>query len=456
MFTDISERLVYNPPMLGYGIAVADVNGDGRFEFFVAGFGFPNRVLAWDGANLIDWFDPVLAASDRRAIGVGAGDIDGDGREEIYVLNTDTFRGVKRFGDNLFAFRDGAWSDLFQLPANYDNVNLVAGRSVCVTDRFGSGRYGFVVANYGGPFRLYETNGGGELHDEARDAGIAKVTGGRALVSLPLVSPPGRMDIFAANEGGANFLFVNNGDGTYTDHAAELGLCDASENGRGIAVFDADHNGKFDLCVGNWQGEHRLFLQTLLGGFMDAAPPEMARPSSVRTVICADFDNDGYEEIFFNNIGERNRLFAWRGNGWERVPIGDAEEAVEPGTGAAVCDIDGDGRLELLVSRGEQGARPLALYRADGGAGNAWLRVLPLTRFGAPARGAVVTLTTRARVQRRAIDAGSGYLCQMEPVAHFGLGAETEVESVTVVFPGGAVAVVERPASRQTLRVAHP
>ncbi len=452
MFTDISDLFVYNPPMLGYGVAVCDVVGDGRFAFFVAGFGFPNRVLVWDGNRIVDKYDPVLAAGGRQAIGVAAGDIDGDGREEIYVLNTDTFLGAKRFGDNLFAFRDGAWHDLFTNPANHNSVNLVAGRSVCATDRFGTGKYGFVVANYGGPFRLYETNGLDELHDAASDAGIARVTGGRALVSCPLVSPPGIMDIFAANENGANFLFVNNGDGTYTDRAEELGVADPHENGRGIAVLDADNNGKFDLCVGNWQGQHRLFLQTLLG-FMDAAPPEMARPLTVRTVIAADFDNDGTEELFFNAIGERNRLFAYRNGAWERVSIGDAEEAADLGTGAAVADIDNDGRLELLIAHGEQGAEPLSLYKPAPN-DNGYLRVHPVTRHGAPARGAVVILQTPTRIQRRVIDAGSGYLCQMEPVAHFGLGTETVVESVMVIFPGGETVIVERPAIRQTLCVA--
>lgn len=455
MFTDVSDLFVYNPPMLGYGVAVSDVDGDGRFEFIVAGFGFPNRVLAWDGQRLVDRYDPLIAASNRQAIGVAAADMDGDGREEIYVLNTDSFLGAKRFGDNLFAFRDGVWHDLFMHPTNHHSLNLVAGRSVCATDRFGTGRYSFVVANYGGPFRLYETNGMDELHDAAEDAGIALITGGRALVSLPLVSPPGTMDIFAANENGANFLFVNNGDGTYTNQAEELGLADPHENGRGIAVFDADNNGKFDLCVGNWQGEHRLFLQTLLGGFMDAATSEMARPSTVRTVIAADFDNDGHEEIFFNNIGERNRLFAWRNGEWQRVSIGEAEEAGDLGTGAAVADIDGDGLLELLISHGEQGAQPLTLYKPVA-TDNAYLRVLPLTKGGAPARGAIVTLQTRTRIQRRVIDSGSGYLCQMEPVAHFGLGTETEVESISVVFPGGTTVTVDQPQARQTLRIPHP
>ena len=82
-----------------------------------------------------------------------------------------------------------------------------------------------------------------------------------------------------------------------------------------------------------WQGPHRLFLKAGAGpvggasslgftgaspeegGYRDAAPPSMALPSRVRTVIAADFDNDGFEELFFNNIGQPNRLFKQVGGG---------------------------------------------------------------------------------------------------------------------------------------------
>src|SRR5690606_524450 len=100
-----------------------------------------------------------------------AGDVDGDGREEIYVLNTDTFAGPKRVGDRLFSWHDGHWVDLFCLPENRRMLNVTAGRSVACIDRCGTGRYGFVVANYGGPFRLYELDQG-RLADLAPLAGI--------------------------------------------------------------------------------------------------------------------------------------------------------------------------------------------------------------------------------------------------------------------------------------------
>ena len=461
VFIDRSDLIWHNLPALCYGIAVTDFDGDGAFEWFVTGFGFPNRVLAWEGGVLVDRFDRTVAASERQAIGVAAADIDGDGREELYVLNTDTFAGVKQYGDHLFAWRaaadgSGRWYDLFDRAGNGPVANRHAGRSVCALDRFGSGRYGLLVANYGGPMRLYETAGLDQLDDAAPDAGLNYITGGRALVSLPLVSAPGRMDVFAGNENSPNFLFVSQGDGTFDEEADALGVADAGEHARGVAVLDADGNGRFDLCVGNWQGESRLFLQSPMGGFLDAATQEMARPCAVRSVIAADFDNDGYEELFFNVFGEPNRLFAFRAGEWRRVPLGDAAEPDGLGTGAAVADLDGDGRLELLIAHGESAPEPLSLYHSAEGVENDYLRVLPLTRAGAPARGALVVLTTPARVQRRVIDAGSGYLCQMEPVAHFGLGIGATVERVDIVWPGGATATIENPVLRQTIRVPHP
>merc|ERR1712232_578114 len=153
--------------------------------------------------------------------------------------------------------------------------------------------------------------------------------------------------------------------------------------------------------------------------FIDKAPVNMSVPSPVRTVIVADFDNDGYEEIFWNNIPGANRLFRKLPTDadWISIKIGDALEANGYGTGAAVGDFDGDGVLELVIAHGESASQPLSYFRPKGGVGNHYLRVLPLTPFGAPARGAKVTLVAGARSQIRVIDAGSAYLCQMEPVA---------------------------------------
>ncbi|QPC84314.1 CRTAC1 family protein [Phototrophicus methaneseepsis] len=452
MFIDRSALLQGNSERLHYGICVTDIDGDGHFEWFVAGFGVPNRAYKWTGQDYQDIAPRTLADARRQALGLAACDIDANGREEIYVLNTDTFGGAKRFADRLFAYGD-SWVDLFELPQNKDALNLTSGRSVVAIDRNGNGLYGLFVANYGGPMRLYELDDDGILRDVAPEAGLDLVTGGRGLVALPIVS--NRMDIFAGNEHGPNFLFRNKGDGTFEEIAAQLGIGDPFEHVRGIAVLDTNSDGRFDLVYGNWEGPHRMFVQSTDGIWDDIAPPEMAQPSRIRTVIAADFDNDGYEELFFNNIGEPNRLFALRDGDWESIPIGDALEPDGLGTGAAVADTDGDGRLELLIAHGESSPQPLSLYHTVPNL-NHYLRVLPLTRYGAPARGAIVMLQTSTRIQRRAIDAGSGYLCQMEPVAHFGLGQEMAVERVIVHWPDGRTYQVDNPLIDQLLRVPYP
>ena len=301
-------------------------------------------------------------------------------------------------------------------------------------------------------FELSEEEG---LRDVGQEAGINLTTGGRGLVSLPRPEPG--MHLFAGNEGGANFLFLNRG-GVFEDVAARVGVSDPRETVRGVATLDVNEDGLFDLVYGNWEGPHRLFIAQMpdSDGFVryeDQTPEAMQRPSKIRTVIAADFDNDGYEELFFNNIGEPNRLFRRDGEGWIQVELSAALEPTGLGTGAAVVDSDEDGILELWVAHGESGAQPLSLYRW-GQRGHHWLRIAPLTPSGAPARGALVTLyQADGRVQRRVIDAGSGYLCQMEPVAHFGLGEVDQVERVVVEWVSGARYEINQPAVDQLLRV---
>ena len=447
MFHSISHLIADNRPTAAYGAAVFDLDRDGAFEVAVSGFAGPNRFLKWAGGRFIDLKNETLGDEHRQAIGLAAADFDGDGDEELYVLNSDTFAGLKLFSDRLFDFDGERWRDLFIAAGDPDLLNMTAGRSVCGVDRLGSGRYGFFVANYGGPMRLYELTEDGQIVDVAPYAGLDQVTGGRSLLSFPFA---GRyMDIICGNEGGPNFVFRNRGDGTFEEIAAELGLNDPHEHARGLAPIwlpdSSSEGGAFGLVLGNWEGPHRIYQRQNDGTYRDIAPPDFAIPSRIRTVVVADFDNDGVEEIFLNNIGQPNRLFALRHGEWTEIDCGDAREPDGLGTGATVGDLNHDGRLELLICHGESARQPLGLYQPSASE-NHYLRVRPKTAEGAPARGALVTLHAGGKVQRRAIDAGSGYLCQTEPVAHFGLGATDRVDRVEVTFPTGRTVAVTDPA----------
>lgn len=481
MFQDFSHLLTTNPTQRNYGVSVTDIDDDGGFEFVVAGFGSANQAFKWNPStgNFVDIALGKTSLQDPSgmAIGLAACDVDGDGFEELYILNTDSYSGQTQTSDKLLD-RDsqGTYSDMLK------GANYVAGRSCVCLDRHGSGRYGVFVANYGGPMRLYELpEGGVDVQDMAAAAGVDKTTGGRALIAGPLVT--NRMDVFANNEGlsggrrlrtdGANtssrrlshrlnFLFASDGKGNFDDIAAEVGLLDDSQTGRGTALIDSNNDGLLDIVYGNWNGPHRLYVQQRGADncprFIDMAPQAMATASPIRTVIVADFDNDGYEEIFWNNIPGANRLFRRTpaDSDWTQVKIGDALEENGYGTGAAVGDFDQDGQLELVVAHGESASQPLSYFRPLIGSNNHWFRVLPLTSQGAPARGARVSLLAGGRTQTRVIDAGSGYLCQMEPVAHFGLGNLTDVHSITVTWPDGAEHVIRNPGIDRLLRVSRP
>ena len=433
-FKNITNLIENNTDRLSYGVSVADINNDSKFEFIVAGFRYPNLALGFrDGflKNLIN--NSIFSDEKRSTIGVASCDIDQDGMEETYFLNTDTYSGEKKYSDRLLNFKKEI-TDLFELPKNQKNLNLTAGRSVVCVDRNGDGKYGFYVANYGGPTRFYELNND-LIRDIAPDLKIDKITGGRAVVAGHILG--NKMDIFAANERGPNFLYFNDKDQFY-NVSTEYNTDDVLQNGRGTTLSDFLYRGSLDIINGNWEGFHRIFVNNETT-FNDMASKEFRIPSRIRTIISADFDNDGYDEIFMNNIGEPNKLFKILENGKIiQIKISNALEKNGLGTGAAVADIDNDGIIELLISHGESGPQPLSLFKSNI-KNKKFLRIAPKTTYGAPARGATVILVTNKRKHAKTIDAGSGYLCQMEPVAHYGFRKNEIIKNVIIKWTDGSI-----------------
>ena len=438
-FEDITNQIVDNPKRLSYGVSVTDVNKDGNFDFIVTGFGYLNLALSYDKGKLINIVNQKKFSDEfRRTIGVAACDIDKDGYEEIYFLNTDTYSGTKKYSDRLIDLEKDKYIDLFEIEKNQRDLNLTAGRSVVCVDRKGDGNYGVYVANYGGPTRFYEY-ADDTIVDKSVQLNLAKITGGRAVVAGHIISD--KIDVFAANERGANFLYKNN-NGKFLDVANEYRIEDLLQNGRGTALSDIYYRGRLDILNGNWGGFHRAYVLKE-NKFEDIAKPPFDEPSRIRTIISADFDNDGYDEVFMNNIGEPNKLFKILENGViEQIPLDVGLEPDGYGTGAAVADIDNDGILELLVSHGESFDQPLSLYKAKIGSNRKYLRVKPLNKYGAPARGATVTLISNLRKHSKTIDSGSGYLCQMEPVAHYGIRENEKNIKIQIKWTNGKTETV--------------
>lgn len=442
MFRDESRLIARQQAGHYGGLAVADIDGDGRFEFIVAGR--PNRVLKWSDGRLRDVTPRSLADPAHSTLSIAAADIDGDGSEELYVVSE------SGSADRLFD-RDvnGHWSDLLSRPENRAVQSLAATHPAAI-DRRGAGRYAFAVASAGQPLRLLELGPHGALVDLAPSLEL-NAAGVHSVLAAPLLSD--HTDLFCSVEHGPNLLFRNRGNGAFEECGTRLNLADAAEHSNCAVAVDAGGDGRLVLGLCNQEGPHRLFQRQGEGAWRDRATPAFALPSAAETLLAADFDNDGHDEILFNNRGQPNRLFRLGG---EIVMIdpGPAAEAERFGTGAAVADIDGDGVLELLIAHADV-SPALTLYKSPLAAGHGWLRVLPQTRFGAPARGAAVRAEIGGQTRVKVIDGGSG-LCQMEPVAHFGLGRETRVDRVTVTWPDGSSLSFRDPDLNSTYVVPYP
>ena len=473
MFRDRSELVAGSDPIRGYGVAVTP--GREGPLVFVAGYGESNRLYTRDGDRLVDTACGIVADGDRHGMGVCAADVDADGCEEVYIHNCASYAGHTADSDLLLNRLEAdryRWTDTFALPVNADRLNFRAGRSVAALDRLGTGRYGIAIASYGAPIAFYELGDDGEASDMAPAVGLDVADGCRSLLPGPIVSDG--VDLFVGVEEGPNRLFRNR-DGRYVPVEIDRPLADPDGDTRAVALLDDGES--FAVVLGNWEGTSRLFRRSPDGAFVDVAPEALSNARSVRSVVAADFDNDGREELFCNQFGEPNRLLErvdtdddgenpgsrrresvgelHGDTRWRPVDVGDAAESDWFGTGAVAADLDDDGVLELLVVHGEVAAQPITVFAVPNAADNGWLRVRPTTVHGAPARGAVVSLETTDGPQRRVIDAGSGYLSQSEPVAHFGLGRATPTR-VTVRWPDGRERTIERLSADSEIAVSHP
>ncbi|MEJ7618321.1 MAG: CRTAC1 family protein [Pyrinomonadaceae bacterium] len=431
-FTDVSAQAGVGRVSYGMGVAVGDYDNDGDVDLYVTNFGA--NILYRNNGNgtFTDATREANAEHARWSTSAAFVDYDGDNDLDLFV-------------------------------ANYVDFTVKANKK-CSTPT-GEPDYCAPAAYRPLPSKLFRNEGNGKFSDATQASDIGSAFGPALGVVCADVNGDQLVDIYVANDGAANLLWMNKGDGTFAENALMAGAAYSADGvaraGMGVTAGDIDNDADEDLLVTNLTKEgSTLLLNDHRGSFEDASRAyNLNQPSFLSTgfgVGWFDYDNDGWLDLFAANgavtllpalrgtpypYHQRNQLFHNEGAGKAfretTTSAGPAFRLSEVGRGTAFGDVDNDGDVDVLVANNNGPAR---LLLNQIGSRSHWLGVrLEAVRGNRRAIGAQVAVIKKNRqtLWRRVRTDGS-YLSASDDRVYFGLGAaEPELEGVVVRWPGG-------------------
>jgi hypothetical protein len=434
-FTDVTEQSGIDVRSYGMGVAVGDFNNDGWVDIYRTGLG-GSVMLRNNGDGTFTDVTKQTGTENRGGWGVSAAFVDYD--------------------------RDG-WLDLFvgnyliySLEADVHCLSVSGQRDYCPPNSYRAQ-----------PSRLYRNRGNGTFVDVTAKALVGGAYGPALGVSTADFNGDGWIDIYVANDGQPNQLWINQHDGTFKDtgflSGSAVNGAGNAEASMGVDAGDFDNDGDEDLFITNWLDQMNiLYVNDGSGNFEDRkAASGLGPPSLAKTgfgTAWFDFDNDGWLDLFVANGGVAtieglarakdpfplrmtNQLYRNLRNGrFEDVSdrAGAAFKLSEVSRGAAFGDVDNDGDTDVLVGNA---AGRIRLLINNVGSRSHWLGLrlvggrAPRDMLGARvaiARAGQPTLHRRAR-------ADGSYASANDPRVLVGLGASGEAPHVRVAWPSGRV-----------------
>ncbi len=430
---DVTGTAGLPPAVYGMGAATGDVDGDGDVDLYVTAFG-PNRLLVNRGDGTFRDATAEAGADDPRwSVAATFFDFDRDGDLDLYV-------------------------------GNYLDYTLATDK-VCL-DAAGARDYCGPAAYLGVSDRLLANRGDGVFEDVSAASGLG-ARRGRGLGALAAdLDGDGWPDLYVANDGEPNFLWVNRRDGTFEDRAPLAG-CAVDADGRpqasmGVDAGDYDRDGDLDLFMTHLAGEaNTLYRNDGELGFTDVSRAAgLAAPSLPLTGFGTgwrDFDGDGRLDLLVANgavktigalaragdpypLHQEKLLFRGLAGGrFEEVSAvaGEVFALSEVGRGVAFGDVDNDGDVDALVVNNNGPAR---LLENRSGAGRRWLGAGFHGAGAVRAVGARLAVRTSAgESQVRRIATDGSYAAAGDPRVAFGLGSEPGPVTLRVELPGERV-----------------
>jgi hypothetical protein len=315
---------------------------------------------------------------------------------------------------------------------------------------------------------LYRNTGRGAFENVSAASGVGAHRGNGLGVAVSDVDDDGWADVFVANDSMPNFLFRNRRNGTFEEIGGRAGVAVSADGkakaGMGTAFADVAGTGRPGLIVTNHETEmHSLFVNTGNGLFSDitlrSGVGPATRPFVGFGVAFLDYDNDGDLDIAIANghvMANAGQLRAGAKYAQRNLLLrntagrfADRKAAAGPGfapemvsRGLAAGDIDNDGDVDLLVTN-NGGEANLLLNDGGHAGGHALLVRLVGEKSNRSAIGARLILTAGGRRLVREVQSGSSYLAQNDLRVHFGLGQAPRAERLEIRWPGGATETID-------------
>jgi hypothetical protein len=434
-YADVTDKAGVGYPGWGMGAAVGDYDNDGWDDLYVTCFG-PDRLFRNQGdGTFVDVTAKAGVSDPRWSTGAAFGDYDNDGRLDLFVANY-----VEMRLDGLPEFGKGKTCQFQGLAVQCGPRGLPgAGDS------------------------LFRNNGDGTFSDVSVRAGVQDTAGRYGMgVAWCDFNDDGRVDLYVANDTGPNYLYRNNGNGTFTDVGLASGTA-LSENGAaqasmGVAIGDYDHRGRWNILVTNFSDEYNtLYRHEKDFVFADASYATQTAKASLPYVGWGagffDYDNDGWLDLLVVNghvypqveraglstaYRQPKLLYRNRRDGTFADAGREAGPAIahpEVGRGAAFGDLDNDGDVDVVI--GNLDGAPTVLRNEGGSRNNSLTIDLAGGASNRSAFGARVRVTSGDLVQIAERRSGGSYISQNDTRLHFGLEKRTTIDAVEVRWPAG-------------------
>jgi hypothetical protein len=505
-FTDIAERShfsyrtnndytvrKYFPQPICGGVAIFDYDNDGRMDiFFTNGAKLPelkktgpayyNSLLRNKGDGTFEDVTEkagLTGANLGYSFGVAVGDYDNDGNEDLFITNAGRNALYHNNGDGTFTdVTEG--SGLDHKPSNvisvgaawfdYDNDGLLDlivtnyTEWTPATDRRcqlggGAEMYCAPIDYKSVAQRLYHNLGHGRFEDVTDSSGIGRVLGKGMGIDIADFNGDGLMDVFIANDTERNFLFINQGDGTFKEQALLYGVAynelGATVSGMGSDAKDFDNDGMVDIVYNDLAGQVFGLFRNVGGHSFDDVTREshlqaLSLPYAGWSMGFIDYDNDGWKDIysangdvdnFAPNAKQHDTMFK-NVDGKSFVDVtsqmGTDFGFVGYQRGSAFGDLNNDGFLDIVVTSLFEKPRILLNNALSG---NHWLlfdlRGHRSNRDAIGARIKVVTASGRALYNH--VTTSVGFMSSSDRRVHFGLGAEKSIKDVEIRWPSGII-----------------